>query len=113
MSENTRPMTTEELIAEIKNLKAYAIHERSLAAEKYTQEIHDLKHEVEAMVAENDKLSGLWSKVKDERDAFKADAAQLREALQDLYNDSIGFQDKSNWAMEKARAAIDMKQGEA
>lgn len=78
MSENTRPMTTEELIAEIKNLKAYAIHERSLAAEKYTQEIHDLKHEVEAMVAENDKLSGLWSKVKDERDAFKADAEQWR-----------------------------------
>ena len=69
-------------------------------------------------VAENERLKSgesmlKWVELLAERDAFKADAAQLREALQDLYNDSIGFQDKSNWAMEKARAAIDMKQGEA
>lgn len=78
--ENTRPMTTEELIAEIKNLKAYAKHERSLAAEKYTQQIHDLNQENDSLIAENDRLSDFWSQMRAERDEYQRAADDMAAA---------------------------------
>jgi len=41
----------EALQGEVERLKAYAAHERSLAAEKYTQTIHDQKQEIASLQA--------------------------------------------------------------